>query len=151
MIISDILNANQSDPVLATGDTRIERLLSIMMSEGIGSVVIKDPGNPAYGIVTERSVISAMAKFGPGIFAQTARTLMTSPAPTCRPDDSIRQAMQSMTQLRTRHLLVTSGTDLHGLVSIGDLVKFRIRDTELENSVLRDLAGARMLSSGSHI
>lgn len=150
MNVMDILTANQSDPVLATGDTRIERLLSIMMSEGIGSVVIKDLGNPVYGIVTERSVISALAKFGPGIFTQAARSLMTSPAPSCRPDDSIRQAMQTMTQLRTRHLLVTSGTDLHGLVSIGDLVKFRIRDTELENSVLRDLAGARMLSSGSH-
>lgn len=150
MIIMDILNANQSHPVLATGDTRVERLLAIMVSEGIGSVVIADRESPSYGIVTERSIISALAKDGPAVFTQTARSLMTAPAPSCRPDDSIRQAMQSMTQLRTRHLLVTSGRELHGLVSIGDLVKFRIRDTELENSVLRDIAGAHMLSSGSH-
>ena len=148
MIIDDILNASESGLVTASGDTPMQDLLSMMMSAGVGSVVVLGPGAAALGIVTERSIISALARNGSGTFSQTARSLMTSPAPTCRPGDSVRQAMQTMTQLRTRHLLVTSERKLLGLVSIGDLVKFRIRDTELENSVLRDLAGAHMLDSG---
>jgi hypothetical protein len=54
--------------------------------------------------------------------------------------------MGLMTSLRTRHLVVTDSVGMHGIVSIGDLVKWRLQDTELENSVLRDMAVARNLA-----
>jgi CBS domain-containing protein len=74
---------------------------------------------------------------------------MRSPAPSCRPDQTIREGLEMMTTLRTRHLVVADGAEILGVVSIGDLVKYRLQDAELENLVLRDMAGARsLLSSG---
>jgi predicted transcriptional regulator len=71
---------------------------------------------------------------------------METPLPTCAPDDKVRQIMQIMTEKRARHLVVRADDETLGLISIGDVVKYHIRDTELENKVLRDMATARLAS-----
>lgn len=146
MLVFDVLHAKGGPLVSAAVDTSLSRLLDIMIGAGIGSIVITDADATMVGIVTERSIVEAAARRGPEVFSQAAYSLMRSPIPFCRPDDTVRHAMQLMTTLRTRHLLVASRDEVYGLVSIGDLVKFRIRDAELENSVLRDIAAARILN-----
>lgn len=146
MLVFDVLHAKGGPLVSAAVDTPLSKLLDIMIGAGIGSVVIADADATMMGIVTERSIVEAAARRGPEVFSQAAYSLMRSPIPFCRPDDTVRHAMQLMTTLRTRHLLVASRDEVYGLVSIGDLVKFRIRDAELENSVLRDIAAARILN-----
>ncbi len=146
MLVFDVLHAKGGPLVSAAVDTPLSKLLDIMIGAGIGSVIITDADATMVGIVTERSIVEAAAKRGPEVFSQAAYSLMRSPIPFCRPDDTVRHAMQLMTTLRTRHLLVASRDEVYGLVSIGDLVKFRIRDAELENSVLRDIASARILN-----
>lgn len=146
MLVFDVLHAKGGPLVSAAVDTPLSKLLDIMIGAGIGSVVIADADATMMGIVTERSIVEAAARRGPEVFSQAAYSLMRSPIPFCRPDDTVRHAMQLMTSLRTRHLLVASRDEVYGLVSIGDLVKFRIRDAELENSVLRDIAAARILN-----
>lgn len=146
MRVSDVLHAKGGPLVSAAVDTPLSRLLDVMVDAGIGSVVITAADATMMGIVTERSIVEAAARRGPDVFSMAAYSLMRSPIPFCRPDDSVRHAMQVMTNLRTRHLLVASRDDVFGLVSIGDLVRFRIRDAELENSVLRDIATARILN-----
>jgi CBS domain-containing protein len=69
---------------------------------------------------------------------------MESPPPTCLPDDSVNQILRVMTERRVRHVVVMHERKMAGIVSIGDLVKFRLKDAELENQVLRDLALRRM-------
>lgn len=147
MIVSDVLRAKGRHVVSAHADTSLAGLLKLMVDAGVGSVIVAGADSVLKGIVTERSIVEAVAKKGPAAFTQAARAFMQSPIPTCRPDDTVRHAMQSMTNARTRHLLVRAGGEALGIVSIGDLVKFRIRDAELENSVLRDIASARMLHS----
>lgn len=145
MIVSDVLRVKGHHVVSAHADTPLPKLLKLMVDAGVGSIVVTGTDAAMKGIVTERSIVEAVARKGQSAFAQAARALMQSPIPSCRPDDTLRHAMQLMTSMRTRHLLVSSGGEAVGLVSIGDLVKFRIRDAELENSVLRDIASARML------
>jgi CBS domain-containing protein len=69
---------------------------------------------------------------------------MESPPPTCLPDDTVNQILRVMTERRVRHVVVMHDRKMAGIVSIGDLVKFRLKDAELENQVLRDLALRRM-------
>jgi CBS domain-containing protein len=69
---------------------------------------------------------------------------MESPPPTCLPDDTVNQILRVMTERRVRHVVVMHERKMAGIVSIGDLVKFRLKDAELENQVLRDLALRRM-------
>lgn len=63
---------------------------------------------------------------------------MTFPAVTCTPGESITAVMARMTRLRVRHLPVVEGGKLCGIVSIGDVVKHRLDDLELEANVLRE-------------
>jgi CBS domain-containing protein len=69
---------------------------------------------------------------------------MESPPPSCLPDDTVNQILRVMTVRRVRHVVVMHEGKMAGIVSIGDLVKFRLKDAELENQVLRDLALTRM-------
>ena len=63
---------------------------------------------------------------------------MTSPVLTCAPEDRVTAVMARMTRHRVRHLPVVDGERLCGLVSIGDLVKHRLDELELEANVLRE-------------
>jgi len=151
MNVSDALltKSDRLRLVHVSTDVSLSQLLEIMIEAQIGSIVIAGPhfAISPMGLVTERSIIEEIARKGPDVFSQTARSLMRAPVPQCRDTDSVGDAMILMTTLRTRYLLVARGEDALGIVSIGDLVKLRIRDAELENSVLRDMAAARLLST----
>ena len=65
---------------------------------------------------------------------------MTKVVVACSPEDSITDVMKLMTQRRVRHLPVKKGDQLVGIISIGDLLKHRLDEVELEANVLRDYA-----------
>jgi len=69
--------------------------------------------------------------------------VMSRNVPICSPQDSIARLMQQMTASRYRHVPVVAGGELAGLISIGDVVKARVADMELETGLLRDLYIAR--------
>ena len=146
MIIADVLNAKTGQLVTAQIDTPLVDLLKIMAEAGIGSIAATSSDSKIVGLITERSIIEAAARNGSKVFAQAASSVMRSPIPVCKYNDTVSHAMRLMTDLRTRHLLVSMKGDMPGIVSIGDLVKFRIRDTELENLVLRDIAASRIMN-----
>jgi CBS domain-containing protein len=66
------------------------------------------------------------------------RELMMEHVVTCAPDDDLRHVMTLMTQHRVRHLVVMDRGRLAGIISIGDAVKYRLEELELETNVLRD-------------
>jgi CBS domain-containing protein len=106
----------------------------------VASIVVTDHAGHAIGIVTDRLALSAIARHGPGALHKPVSEVMHSPAPTCRLDDSITEVMYRMTQERFRHAVVTDGGKPIGIVSIGDLVKGKLRDADLESRVLRERA-----------
>lgn len=106
----------------------------------ISSVLVIDAHEHLHGIVTDRLFLAAMAHHGHRFFDLKAADIMQSPAPFCRIDDSVDSAMRRMTLERIRHLVVMDDGHIAGLVSIGDLVKARISDAEMESKVLRELA-----------
>jgi CBS domain-containing protein len=67
---------------------------------------------------------------------------MTKVVVVCSPEDSITYAMKLMTQRRVRHLPVKQGDQLVGIISIGDVLKHRLDELELEANVMRDYAVA---------
>ena len=101
--------------------------------EGIGSLVVLEEGRLA-GMISERDVVHAFA-------AHRAEAADIKVA--CRPEDSLTRVLGLMTRHRVRHLPVLEGGRLVGLISIGDAVKHRLDELELEAAVLRDayLAG----------
>jgi CBS domain-containing protein len=149
MRISDVLNKKSRNIHRVRSEAKLRTFIRAFVDHNVGSLVVNDFFGAAIGLVTERSIIEALDRLGARAVDLTARDLMRTPVPSCRPDSTVRAAMGLMTSLRTRHLVVTDSLGMHGIVSLGDLVKWRLQDAELENSVLRDMAVARNLAGNS--
>lgn len=110
---------------------------------GIGALLVCDENRAIRGIVSERDIVRALRKHGGGLLEMPVSEVMTHYVETCDPEETVAHAMARMTAGRYRHLPVVVGGRLVGMVSIGDLVKHRVREMELETGVLRDAFIAR--------
>jgi CBS domain-containing protein len=109
----------------------------------IGAVVVEDRWMKPVGIFSERDFINAVAREGAGVLDHEVQQLMSTPILSCRLSDRIDAVLATMTTARIRHLPVIENSELKGIVSIGDLVKHRLDEKELEASVLRDISRMR--------
>ena len=110
---------------------------------GVGAVLVCDENRAIRGIVSERDIVRALRKHGAALLGMPVSDVMTHYVETCEPDETVAHAMARMTAGRYRHLPVLVDGRLAGMVSIGDLVKHRVREMELETGVLRDAVIAR--------
>jgi CBS domain-containing protein len=110
---------------------------------GIGALLVRDSSSEIQGIVSERDIVRALRRHGAALLTMPVSEVMTRYVQTCDPEESVAHAMARMTAGRYRHLPVVVGGHVVGMVSIGDLVKHRVREMELETGVLRDALIAR--------
>lgn len=111
--------------------------LAQLRDEGVGALVVAPTGDCVEGIVSERDLVRRLAEAGADALGEPVRDVMTSPVVTCAPDDDVAHLMRLMTDRRVRHLpVVDGGGRLVGIVSIGDLVKVRLAELEVENRSL---------------
>lgn len=92
----------------------------------IGALVVSRDGKRIEGILSERDILVGLGDRGADFLAQTIDQVTTSDVVTCVASDSIASAMEAMTRRRVRHLPVTETGQLAGIISIGDLVSFRL-------------------------
>lgn len=111
-------------------------------AEHIGALAVLDRRGRLVGMFSERDVIRALAEDGPKALDYEVHELMTPEVTTAAPADRIDHVMAIMTSHRIRHLPVMQDGRLIGLVSIGDLVKYRLDEKEIEANVLLDIARA---------
>lgn len=137
MNVSGILEAKGGSVETIRPDAPVGFAVHRLSDKRIGALVVSPDGQRVDGMIAERDVVRALAHHGPRLIEMPVAKVM-SPAVTCRPDSSIRDAMATMTRTRHRHLPVVDGGRLVGLVSIGDVVKHRLEEMELEASVLRN-------------
>ena len=137
MTVEAILRRKGPDVVTTTPETSIKSAAELMHEKNIAALmVVKD--ETTLGIVTERDIVRAFARDGGAIGAKPVQDIMTRKLITGTPADSVKHVMQVMTAKRIRHFPVYKDGKLAGLVSIGDVVRHRLQDLELEKAVLRD-------------
>jgi CBS domain-containing protein len=107
---------------------------------GIGAVLVCDEKGGVRGIVSERDIVRALGRHGTALLSMPLTEIMTQHVETTTPNETVAHAMARMTAGRYRHLPVVENGQIVGLVSIGDLVKNRVREMELEVGILRDRA-----------
>ena len=140
MRIRDVLANKGRQVVTVWPEKQLSHIPRLFAERNIASVVVVDHAESPLGIVTDRDVLRALARLGTSALERPVSEAMESPPPTCLPDDTVNQILRTMTERRVRHVVVMNDGNMSGIVSIGDLVKFRLKDAELENRVLRDLA-----------
>lgn len=140
MKVRDLLSTKGRKVVTIRPDATIGTVVHRLALERIGALVVSETGRDVAGIVSERDIIQALAGDGEAILApdRRVREIMTSPVITCAPDDGVKSVMAEMTRRRVRHIPVVEAGELAGIVSIGDVVKSRLEEMELETVVLRE-------------
>lgn len=108
----------------------------------IGALVVSE-GPRVVGIISERDIIAGLARHGALALEKRVEELMTWPIVTCTRAQTIKEVMATMTRHRIRHLPVVEEEALQGIISIGDVVKHRLEELEMEAGVLHDLMIAR--------
>jgi CBS domain-containing protein len=109
----------------------------------VGSLVVTGVPRGFTGIITERDIVRGLKRYGSSLLEQQVSELMAQHVPTCSPTDPLNQVMVTMTHSRHRHIPVLVDGELAGLISIGDVVRARLDEMELETGVLRDLYASR--------
>jgi CBS domain-containing protein len=128
MNVDSILRTKGGEVVTTRPDVSIADIARLLHGRRIGAVVV----------LSEGGGISGMAEHGEEVSRLTVGRLMTREVVTCAPGDTIRDVMTLMTHRRVRHVPVVEADRLVGIVSIGDVVKSRIEETEVEVDSLRD-------------
>lgn len=116
------------------GDT-VKDVITLLSDMKIGAVAVTDQNGALQGILSERDIVRRMAQSGDSVQTMTAQDLMTRDVVTCAPEDALTEVLKRMTEGRFRHMPVQDGTTLCGMITIGDVVNFRL--TELEYEALR--------------
>lgn len=136
MTIAAILGGKGHEVVSIDGDRTVAEAVTLLAGRRIGAVPVMAEGRVA-GIFSERDVIHGLAREGAAALDRKVREVMTAPAITVAPDESVLGALALMTRRRVRHLPVVEGGTCIGFVSIGDLVKYRIDRIESEAEAMR--------------
>jgi CBS domain-containing protein len=136
MRISQVIRRKGDLVVTVRSDATVEQLLELLEEHKIGAAVVSDDGSTVSGIVSERDVVRALHADGVRVLEETVATIMTNEVETCTPDDRIDALARTMTERRIRHIPVLVDGKLAAIVSIGDIVKFRIDELQYERDQL---------------
>jgi CBS domain-containing protein len=140
MLIADVLKTKGHEVVKVRPGDPVALAVGRLAEHRIGAVVVEDQWMRAVGIFSERDFVNAIARDGAAVLGWDVRQLMSSPVISCRPGERIDAVLAMMTLAKIRHVPVIDEGELKGIVSIGDLVKHRLDEKELEASVLLELS-----------
>lgn len=136
MRITDVLRGKGGDVVTIAPDQPVRALLDALAEHRVGALVVSDDGATVSGIVSERDVVRHLQAKGEAVLDAPVRSIMTSEVHTCSPDTYVHDLMVLMTERRIRHVPVIADGRMTGIVSIGDVVKHRIGELQVERDHL---------------
>lgn len=134
--LSAVLNRKHGDTLYASPDTTVSEAVRKMHNRNVGSLLIMD-GNRLSGIMTERDVLLRVVDQGLDPSQTLVSQVMTGDPKTVSPSTTVEEAMRLVTDLRARHLPLTDGDQVVGLVSSGDLTRWVVDSQKGEINELR--------------
>lgn len=138
MRISEILSVKGALVVTILPDATVRELVALLRERNVGAVVVSTDRTTIDGIVSERDVIRSLAG-GAAVLDESVASIMTSDVHTCAAGDPVQSLMVVMTERRIRHLpVVDERGALHGIVSIGDVVKSAVTELRYERDRLQE-------------
>lgn len=140
MLVADILRTKGPAVETIRPDDTALAFAKQLRAQRIGAMVVTRDGCTLDGIISERDLAYGLATHGANLPHVLVSELMTTAVITCSPHDTLATVMSVMTQRRIRHLPVQENQRLVGLISIGDVLKYRLGEIQLEANVLRDYA-----------
>ncbi len=143
MKVSKVLEDKGNEVFTVRPDETIDMLSHRLRALRIGAIIVSSDGHSIDGIISERDVAYGLAEYGAELLNKRVSDLMTKSVVTCSRDSTIADLMNLMTRRRIRHLPVVENGKLAGIVSIGDIVRHRLGEMQIEADIMRDYAIAK--------
>ena len=143
MLIADVLHTKGHDVVKVRAQDRVSLAVRKLAEFRIGALIVEDQWMKLVSIFSERDFVNAVAHHGATTLDLVVQQLMSFPIIRCRSSERIDNALATMISAKIRHLPIIDDGTLTGIISIGDLVKHRLDEKELEANVLLDLTRMR--------
>ena len=143
MNVADILRTKGAAVTTVSAGASALAAAQRLRGQRIGAMLVSDDGHSIEGIISERDLAYGLATHAGNLPNVPVSELMTKEVITCSPRDGVSEIAKVMTQRRIRHLPVKDGDRLVGIITIGDVLKHRLVEMQLEANVLRDYAIAR--------
>ena len=137
MTVANILKKKGTKIISVQQNQTILEALNAMAEHHIGAVLVMTEAGEMAGVLSERDIVRALPNAKGKLRAQKVSSIMTSKVITCKEDQSIEEVMSIMTKNKIRHLPVMRKTKLVGIITIGDVVKERIEETEHEAEAMK--------------
>lgn len=137
MLVSQILKGKGDLVFTASPHETMAAAAALLHSRRVGAMVIVDQHDDVVGILSERDVVRLVAELGAAGLNQPVSKWMTRDVLFAAPTETVGLLLERMTDRRVRHLPVIQNDRLVGIVSIGDLVKSKIAETEAEAETLK--------------
>lgn len=142
MKVSEILAHKGGDVMTVRPSETVDTLAHRLRLARVGAMVVSEDGNAIAGIVSERDIVHMLAERGHKVLEGPVSGIMSTRVRTCAPDTTLAAVARTMTESRFRHLPVVADGRLVGIISLGDVVKHRLDEMQLEADTLRDIAAA---------
>ncbi|MCX7306692.1 MAG: CBS domain-containing protein [Afipia sp.] len=137
MTVRAILDTKGHQVVSVALDAKVSAAVKILSERRIGAVLVMN-GSRIEGILSERDVVRVLGERGAAALDEPVKKAMTAKVITCREADSVGHIMEKMTSGKFRHLPVVESERVVGLISIGDVVKWRVAEFEREQEALHE-------------
>jgi CBS domain-containing protein len=137
MTVRSVLDTKGHQVITVSPDAKLSAAVKILSERRIGAVLVMT-NQRIDGILSERDVVRVLGERGAGVLDEPVRSAMTTKVITCRESDTVAAIMEVMTTGKFRHLPVVENARLVGLISIGDVVKWRVAEYERDQEALQD-------------
>ena len=137
MTVRSILDTKGHNVLSVESEAKLSAAIKLLAERKIGAVLVMNQGR-LEGILSERDIVRVLGERGARVLEEPVSAVMTRKVVSCRQSDTVAGIMEMMTLGKFRHLPVIEEGMVVGLISIGDVVKWRVREFENEQEALRD-------------
>ena len=141
MTVRAILDTKGHHILSIEPEEKLSAAVKILGERKIGAVLVMSNGG-VEGILSERDIVRVLGERGASVLDEPVSEVMTRKVVSCRQSDTVSAIMEMMTNGKFRHLPVLEGDRVVGLISIGDIVKWRVQEYENEQEALRQYINA---------
>jgi CBS domain-containing protein len=137
MTVRSILDSKGHQVQSVEPDVKLSAAIKILSERKIGALLVMNQAR-IEGILSERDIVRVLGERGASVLDEPVSEVMTRRVVSCGQADTVSSLMEMMTLGKFRHLPVIEDGKVVGLISIGDIVKRRVQEYELEQEALRD-------------
>jgi CBS domain-containing protein len=137
MTVRSILDTKGHQIVSVEPNAPLSGAVKLLSERRIGAVLVMSGGR-IEGILSERDIVRVLGERGASVLDEPVSTVMTRKVVSCREKDTVASIMEQMTSGKFRHLPVVEDDKVVGLISIGDVVKWRVKEYESEQEALQN-------------